>query len=256
MSEPYYAFKHHRKAELIKEVCKVKGLSRCEANSKTLRELSELLNQPYIALNMLPKPSTRRPLPVRKWCVPTENKVFIVMSAPFRKMYDGWEIKHGDVDDREEFYDHIQSEYDSCPKCPKWKWFQKFVRDHSDQPTVLFISPQKWQSVTSTFKVPDSMSVLKHPNARTGKKALNDFRDGKTKVLIVAMDDPPYEELPDCVWVHMTPDQTHRRYASEHYILNLIKAEEQQDVNSGDVSSLSKPSVDLFRMWEEAYTSS
>lgn len=240
-----YAFRNHRKMELIKEVCAQKGLAKREANVMTLKQMADLLGQPYIALNQLPKPSHRRPLPVRKWLVPKENKVFILMSKPFAAQYEKWEsqFEQSYEEDPEEFYEKIAESYDQCQKCPKMKWIHSFARAHPQSQMIAFISPLKWKTMEPCLKWSDlSYGVLHHPNTRSGKKTLQLFREGAMRLLVVAMSDPPYDDLPDCTWIHTEHHDGHRRCASEHFYLYLIKPQEQESTRS------CRPSLDMFRL--------
>lgn len=247
-----YAFKRDRKAEWIRRACTEKGLSKKDANCMSMQDLSELLNESYIPLRTLPKPSHRRPLPVRKWIVPQEFKIFIVMSKPFQKLYTEWEEQYESLfeEDRDLFYENLESAYNQSTKCPKWKWIQKYCSTHPDEQIIVFMAPEKWRTIAPTSIVQgiNKMDVLLHPNTRSWKRALRDFESGETKVLIVACDDPPFEELPDCTWIHMGVDSKHKRCASKHFYLNVIKPEEKSEENEVVFQQVTKPSLDAYKL--------
>lgn len=230
MAYQFYAFQHHRKAELIAKAKREYGLTRREANEMTLEELSHRVDEPYVALRMMPKPSHRRPLPVRRWVVPREFKVFIVMSKPYAATYGVWEQQAKGADsfeDEDAFYEKMEVLSNGSSKCPKVKWFQSFHAKEPDRKKIVLISPAKWNAVREKFaSIPHA--VL-HP--RGSRRSLHRFNEGVVNVLIIPSDDPPYDELPDCTWVHFRPDLSHRRYASEHYYLNVVKPEEKNRVN-------------------------
>lgn len=250
MSDYLYAFKRHRKAELIQKICADRGVTKREANCMTLEKLCELTNEPYVPLRVLPKPSHRRPLPVRKWVVPQEFKTFIVMSKPFQKVYTEWETKF-DSDDTESFYEGIRREYDCYAKCPKVKWMTKFLQANPDKRVIVFLTPSKWNAVKDHFtNFPHA--VVHSTQTKIGKKAINSFEEGDVKLLIIVQSRPQYEEYPDCTWIHFDPNFSHARYASEHYYLHVIKPEEEEWVD--DDSKVPEDhllSLDLHRLFEE-----
>jgi hypothetical protein len=247
MTEYMYAFKRHRKAELIAKICADKKMTKREANAMTLEKLCELTDEPYVPMRVLPKPSHRRPLPVRKWVVPRENKVFIVMSKPFEKVYGEWEEKY-DKDDMDIFYDNIRREYNHYPKCPKVKWLKKFLSRETKR-VIVFVSPMKWNAVKDQF-ADVQHNVIHSLQTKVGKKALSSFEDGEVKLLVVVQSRPQYEEFPDCTWIHFEPNFTHSRYASEHYYLHTVKsAEEKWVTDSEAVPENHLMSLDLYKMF-------
>lgn len=250
----FYAFKKHRKAELIDQACHNHQLSRREANEMTLEQLSQIVNTPYVPLRLLPKPSHRRPLPVRKWIVPKEYKIFIVMNKPFETVYRGWEQQFAEMrseEDEDEYYSKLEDQCDSCVKCPKMKWVKKFIQDHPKEKMILFLSPRKWNTVKGALEnIPHS--VVTNSNTRVGRKAIQRLQENEVNVLVVSSDDPPYDDLMDCTWIHFSPDTSHKRCASSHYYLNVIKPNEKHLVSDDneltDLSQATEPlSLDLFK---------
>lgn len=249
MSEYIYAFKRDRKTELITKACAQNGLKRRDANCMTLEKLCEVVDEPYVPLRVLPKPSHRRPLPVRKWLVPKEYKIFIVMSKPFECQYKEWETK-GDPKDTDEFYDTIGKQMDVYDKCPKVKWVKTFQKKYPEKRLMLFMSPLKWNAVKDQF-TDISHAVVHSPQTKIGKKSLKSFEDGEVKVLVVANSRPPFEEFPDSVWIHFDPLFHQKRYASEHYYLHTIKSEEQAWVDAEEkVPEDHVLSLDLHRLFD------
>lgn len=260
----FYAFKHHRKAEWIDRACRDHNMSRRDANECTLEELSAVLKEPYVPLRTLPKPSHRRPLPVKKWLVPKEYKTFIVMSKPFEKLYRGWEeekdVKHDDEEDEDDeddyFYSRLQQKCDSCVKCPKMKWLKAYHRKHPDQKKIVFMSPEKWRNVKNCMKEIPHVALVTAPHTRPYENAMKKFRDGDVSLMVVAHRDVPYEDLEDCAWIHFQPDFAHKRYASEHHYVSVIKPEEEDRVDellARDSNISSRLSLDLHRLREAQY---
>lgn len=252
----FYSFKKHRKLELIEKAIK-KGKKRSEANELTIRDLCKFLEQEYVPLNNLPKPSHRKPLPIHPWIIPEQYKVYITMSPNFQKIYEEWENTHKPLflENEEDFYREIDKQYNAHDKCPKIKWLKKYILDHPEESIVFFISPEKYKIIKDQIDFDHDCLT-----SRVMKKPIRRFANNEVKCLIIAMNYPPYHEIPDCTWIHTISSslQSHKRYASKHLYINLIKSNELDLINNGieniqniqNTQNENNPifSLDLFRL--------
>lgn len=247
----FYSFKKHRKLDLIEKAI-ARGKKRSEANELTIQELCKFLEEEYIPLNTLPKPSHRKPLPIHPWIIPEQYKVYITMSPNFEKIYTEWEMENKTqfAEDPEEFYKQIEQKYNLHDKCPKVKWIKKYISDHPDESIVFFMSPEKYKTIKDQIDFDHDCLT-----SRVMKKPIKRFINNETKCLIIAMNYPPYHEIPDCTWIHTTSSsiQSHKRYASKHLYINLIKSNEIDLINGGlekikEMEDEPLFSVDLFRL--------
>ena len=248
-----HLLKTHRKVELIEQYCREKGLTRCDANSRSLKELCQLLGQPYLPLCMLPKPSQRRPLPLKQWTVPKEYQIYIVMSQPYTDLYRGWESS---IDFQRNTlsrsYHDLEHLVEQSEKSPKWKWVCSYVQKHPDAQMVLIMSKAQYRAIQPLIQACPVQTAVWSNRGKAGK-ALDDFRQGHVRVLVVASDHPPWMDLPMATWVHFRPTPlANKRGAIEHYYLHSIKPVEKQhlgELDSWFEQSDEPPSLDLYRQW-------
>lgn len=243
--------KSHRKAQLIDLACREKGLTRCDANARSMQELCELLEQPYLPLCMLPKPSQRRPLPIKQWTIPKEYHIYIVMAKPYADQYAQWESSLSFQDDPSSAYHQLEKRVEQSDKSPKWKWVCSYLQKHPDRKVVVVMSPEQYRSIQPMIQAcPVPKAVL---TKRREEKAMEDWKKGKVNVLIVAVDRVPWMDLPVCTWVHFRPTPiTNKRNATEHYYLHSIKSCEKEKLSDLDEwfdQTEVQPSLDLYRQW-------